>query len=53
MEAVIKYMESNETRILRGIIDNEAGDFLTIKRRDGIFKINKKFIINIEYPKGD
>lgn len=47
-EAKIIFYEGENVRVLRGIIDEEDADFIHVKRQDGDFRINKKFIIKIE-----
>jgi hypothetical protein len=47
-EKKIIYNDGEETRALRGIIDKEDADFVYVKRRDGIFRLGKKFIVKIE-----
>lgn len=48
-ESKIIFEENNETRVLRGVIVSEDSFFVTVKRRDGIFKIAKRTILRIEH----
>ena len=52
LESKIVFKEGEEVRVYRGKIIAYDGDFVTIKRRDGIVKINKSVILKIE-SKGD
>lgn len=47
-EVKIIFYEGNEIRALRGILINEDEFFIKLKRKDGIFRINKTYIIKIE-----
>jgi len=44
----VLFQEDDIVRILRGKLEAEDDFFVTIKRRDGIFRIGKKYIIKIE-----
>ncbi len=52
-EVKVTFSEGQEVRVLRGILAKEDADYITLKRRDGIFKINKRNITCIEEPTGD
>ena len=43
-EVKVTYTEGTEIRVLRGIIEAEDDTFITLKRRDGIRRINKRCI---------
>ena len=47
-EVKIIFYEGNEIRALRGTISNEDEFFINLHRKDGDFRIGKKFIIKIE-----
>lgn len=46
-EKKIVYYEGEDVRVLRGKITEEDDFFITVKRRDGEQRINKKVIIRI------
>jgi len=48
VEVKIVFKEGEDVRVLRGTIDHEDEFFIFIKRNDGLFRINKQFIIKIE-----
>jgi len=47
-EVKVVYRDEEIVRILRGTIEKEDEFFITIKRKDGIFRINKSCILRIE-----
>ena len=47
-EVKIIFDEGNNIRSLRGTIINEDEFFINLQRKDGVFRIGKKFIIKIE-----
>lgn len=47
-EVKIIFYEGNEVRSLRGTILNEDEFFINLQRKDGNFRIGKKFIIKVE-----
>jgi hypothetical protein len=48
VESKIIFEEGDKTRALRGEITEEDTLFITLKRKDGIFRIAKRMIIKIE-----
>jgi hypothetical protein len=50
-EQKIIFMEGEEVRVLRGIIDHEDEFFIYVKRNDGERRIGKQFIIKTEPEK--
>jgi hypothetical protein len=48
IESKIIFEEGDDIRVLRGIIESEDEFFVTLKRKDGIFKIAKRKIVRIE-----
>jgi hypothetical protein len=53
VEVKIVFKEGEDIRVLRGQIDHEDEFFVFVKRNDGIFRINKQFIIKIEEGNND
>lgn len=51
-EAKIIFRDGEDTRVLRGVIEKEDEKFLWLRRKDGLRRINKDFIIVIEDPAG-
>ena len=52
-ESKVTYEENGRIRALRGSVDESDPYFVIIKRRDGIFKVNKKMVLTIEQWNGD
>lgn len=52
-EKKIVYYEGEDVRVLRGKITEEDDFFITVKRRDGEQRINKKVIIRIVEGKNE
>lgn len=50
-EQKIIFMEGEEIRVLRGIIDHEDEFFIYVKRNDGERRIGKQFIVKTEPEK--
>jgi len=50
-ESKIVYHDGDAIRVLRGRITNTDDFFITLTRKDGTYKINKKYIIKIEEDK--
>ena len=48
MESKVTYQDGKEVRVLRGNITDEDNTFITLGRRDGSIRINKRFIVKIE-----
>ena len=48
IESKIIFEEGDDIRVLRGIIESEDEFFVTLKRKDGTFKIAKRKIVRIE-----
>ena len=49
LESKILFIDgSSRPRSIKGVIANEDNDFLTLTRRNGQIRINKKFVIKIE-----
>ena len=47
-EVKVVFVEGGRERALRGVLDGEDEFFVTIKRRDGIFRIAKNRVVKIE-----
>ena len=49
-ESKVTYTEGDNIRTLNGVIEDDPDDkaFILVKRRDGIVKINKQFVVKIE-----
>ncbi len=49
-EAKIVFWNGQEVRAIRGQIEDEGPDYVTVRRMDGTWKISNRFIVSIEYP---
>jgi hypothetical protein len=47
-ESKIIFEEGEGIRVLRGVLESEDEYFVTLKRKDGVFKIAKRKILRIE-----
>mgnify|MGYP000530603061 CR=1 FL=1 len=50
-ESKIVYHDGDSIRVLRGRITDTDDFFITLTRKDGTYRINKKYIIKIEEDK--
>ena len=48
VEDKIIFQENDEVRVLRGKITKEDDTFIYLERKDGLHRINKKFIVKIK-----
>jgi len=46
-ESKITFVEGDQIRVLRGVIVKEEADYIIVQRRDGVHRINRKFITTI------
>ena len=46
-ESKVVYLDGNRQRVIRGIVTTN-GDFVKVKRRDGVILIKKEFVQRIE-----
>jgi len=51
-ESKVKYLEGNEVRILRGILE-DADEYVILHRRDGNKRVYKQFLISIDDEEAD
>lgn len=51
-EAKVLYMEGAVLRVFRGSIESEDAHFICLKRRDGLVRLSKNYIVKIE-QRGD
>lgn len=47
-ESKVLFLDGLKPRIIKGMITSEDDNFLTLSRRDGQIRINKKFVIKVE-----
>ncbi len=47
-ESLVKFVEGEQVRVLRGIVGYEDDTWLTLQRRDAVYRIKKSGIILIE-----
>ncbi len=52
-ESLVKFIEGEQVRVLRGEIAAEAEGWVTVKRRDATYRIRTAAIILIEEPAED
>lgn len=51
-EDKVLYLEGDELRVFRGIIESEDEHFICLRRRDGIIRISKSHIVKIDQRRG-
>ncbi len=49
-ESVVKFVEGDLVRVLRGTVSHEDSEWVTVQRRDATYRINRSSIILIETP---
>ncbi len=49
-ESVVKFVEGDLVRVLRGTVSHEDAQWVTVQRRDAVYRINRASIILIETP---
>ncbi|MCK5291740.1 MAG: hypothetical protein KAR39_06970 [Thermoplasmata archaeon] len=50
-ESKVLFLDGETPRALKGIIVSEDKEFIVLRRRDGVVRIAKRFVIKIETKK--
>ena len=50
VESKVVFIEGDDVKVLRGVIESQDDVFIYLKRKDGVYSINKKNITKIFTP---